>query len=69
MYEGWLKAWQAEYDTMVEFDLQLKEIENSKSVASRTHRRWCRDREPVMNTVGWKPGWEAREAIYPVKFC
>ena len=25
-----------------------------KTVASRTHRRWCRDREPVINIVGWE---------------
>ena len=32
---------------------------NSSSVASRTHRRWCRDCEPDINIVGWEPGWEA----------
>ena len=24
--------------------------------------RWCRDLEPVINIVGWKPVWEAQEA-------
>ena len=30
----------------------VKRNENSKSVASRTHRCWCRDRGPVINIVG-----------------
>ena len=37
----------------------VKRNENSKSVASCTHRRWCRDRGPVISIVGWEPGWEA----------
>ena len=40
-----------------------KEMKNSKSVAFRTPTvAWCRDRGPVINIVGWEPGWEAREA-------
>ena len=34
-------------------------IHSYKFVASRTHRRWCRDSGPDINTVGWEPGWEA----------
>ena len=34
----------------------------NKYVASRTRGRWCRDRGPVINIVGWEPGWEAQEA-------
>ena len=39
---------------------------NSKSVAPRTHRRWCRDRGPVINIVGGNPAGKSCMGSNPV---